>query len=249
MKSSLVFALALGACGLVFNAGAAQDAAHKAHWSYHGDTGPAHWGDLDPSAAVCKTGARQSPIDLETAKATKAHTPFTLDYKGGAFEFINNGHSIQANVLQKSSTLDLGGLHTLEQFHFHAPSEHTVDGAYFPMELHFVHRDAAGALAVLGVLIREGKENATLAEAFKALPQGEKGKQWNIDIAALLPEQKGAFEYTGSLTTPPCSENVRWIVLHQPIELSKAQIDAFRKLYPDNNRPLQADNDRPVGKN
>ncbi|MDR2614873.1 MAG: carbonic anhydrase family protein [Candidatus Accumulibacter sp.] len=251
MKSFSIRALAFCTCVLVFDAGAVEEQAYGTHWSYHGGTGPAYWGDLASGAPGCKTGSQQSPIDLETVKAMDVPTPFTLDYQGGAFEFVNNGHTIQANALQEINTLNHGGqLYTLRQFHFHASSEHAIDGARFPMELHFVHQNAANKLAVLGVLIQEGKENAALAEAFEALPQNEKarGKRLDVDIIALLPEQKNAFEYTGSLTTPPCSENVCWLVLRAPIEFSRTQIDAFRKLYPNNSRPLQAINGRAIGK-
>lgn len=224
---------------------------HEAHWSYHGETGPAHWGDLSSGAPVCKTGVRQSPIDLRPEHASSPYKPFTLNYKIGRFEFVNNGHSIQAaaelgNVLDYDSSL-----FSLKQFHFHAPSEHTVGGESFPMELHFVHASESGALTVVGVLITEGAKNDVLAEAFKNLPENDKveAKKYTVDISALLPKNHGAFEYIGSLTTPPCSENVNWVVLRQPITLSKEQIDAFKKLYPNNNRPVQQPNERLVGKN
>jgi carbonic anhydrase len=229
---------------------------HEAHWSYRGETGPTHWGDLTSGAPVCKTGLRQSPIDLVTDQASSPYKPFILDYKESSFEFINNGHSIQAAVKPGRYTLDYdGSLFTLRQFHFHAPSEHTVDGRSFPMELHLVHASESGSLAVVGVFIKEGERNSTLAEPFQSLPGNDKEKEkaktrnYKVDIPALLPENRGAFEYIGSLTTPPCSENVNWIVLRQPITLSKEQIEAFKKLYPDNNRPVQKPNERLVGKN
>jgi carbonic anhydrase len=255
--SKITLLLASGALAFSFDAvaeehkAAAEHGGHEAHWSYHGETGPSHWGDLSSGAPVCKTGARQSPINLVTGQASSPYKPFALDYKKGSFEFVNNGHSIQA-AAEPGNTLDYNSsLFTLKQFHFHAPSEHTVDGKSFPLELHFVHASDSGALTVVGVFITEGEKNDALAEAFQNLPENDKAaaKKYAVDIPALLPKNQGAFEYIGSLTTPPCSEDVNWVVLRQPITLSKEQIDAFKKLYPDNNRPIQKPNERLVGKN
>jgi len=223
-----------------------------AHWSYDGDTGPSHWGDLDAEAAKCKTGKQQSPIDLPSDKATGAGMAFAQYYGTDKFTFVNNGHTIQANASSSDNTLEYAGnRYVLKQFHFHAPSEHTVEGgAHYPMELHFVHQDANGALAVVGVTIRAGEESAPLAEAFRDLPAvGKESKPIALNPFALLPQAKTSFQYSGSLTTPPCSEKVAWFVLRQPIELSAAQIEAFRKLYSRNNRPVQPWNGRMVSKN
>ncbi|WP_438448910.1 carbonic anhydrase [Gorillibacterium sp. sgz5001074] len=219
---------------------------HGAHWSYTGDTGPSHWGEMGAENAACANGTEQSPIDIDLAKAKVNQTLEDIQtvYKPTAFTVVNNGHTVQANAADSSNVLRIQGKdYNLVQFHFHLPSEHEFNGKSFDMELHLVHKNAAGELAVLGVMLKGGKEQAALAELWSKMPAGENMEgvklEKPVDLAALLPADKASFRYNGSLTTPPCSQSVKWTVLEQPVEVSPAQIEAFRKLFPNNARPVQ----------
>lgn len=226
----------------------AQDKSAHPHWSYTGKTDPAHWADLESANSACKLSKEQSPINIDEKSAKKAAlAPLEFNYPAGGAEVVNNGHTVQVN-LPAGATLKTGdGEANLLQFHFHTPSEEKINGASFPMVAHFVHKSADGKLSVVAVLFKEGKENKTLVPVFAALPAG--GKPLSLatfDPAAVLPAKRGYYKFTGSLTTPPCSDGVRWQVLKQPVELSKGQIAAFRSLYPMNARPVQPLNGRVV---
>ena len=211
------------------------------HWSYEGKTGPARWGALDKASGVCSTGTRQSPLDI-VAPVKSALPALKLDYKAAVTEVVNNGHTIQVNV-PPGSTLTVGtDSYALVQFHFHRPSEHLIDGKAFPMEVHFVHATKAGSLGVVGVLLTAGAGNATFA-AIAAVMPAKPGKVTTglaaIDPNGLLPAGRGYYRYAGSLTTPPCSEDVDWFLLTDTMPLAQANIDAFAKIYPMNARPAQ----------
>ncbi|NYF25989.1 carbonic anhydrase [Sporosarcina sp. JAI121] len=224
-----------------------------AHWSYEGETGPEYWADLDPTNAVCTNGEEQSPINIEVEKTEKEGEVRELEfnYAPTNFSLANNGHTIQGNpaALDNSIVVD-GEEYKLAQFHFHTPSEHQFNGQNFDMELHLVHKSASNELAVIGLMINEGAANSALEESWKLLPKEVTTKDVKvteaIDLMRLLPENKQNFRYEGSLTTPPCSEEVQWVVLEQPIEMSKEQIDLFRQIFEDNHRPVQPLNDREV---
>lgn len=223
------------------------------HWSYSGDTGPAKWSTLDTQYAACANGTEQSPIDIELSqlKVDKELGKFETNYKPTAFTLMNNGHTIQANDASSSNTITIEGkVYTLVQLHFHKPSENQINGKTFEMEMHLVHKNSEGNLAVLGVLIKSGSENTQLAEMFSKLPEEETTEDVKldqvIDLNALLPQDKKAFRYKGSLTTPPCSEGVDWTVLEEPIELSEKQIQAFGTIFSDDHRPVQPLNGRTV---
>ena len=216
-------------------------AAEGAHWGYEGADGPAHWGDLDAASKVCGIGSQQSPIDIGGAVKAKL-PPLKMAWHKGADTIVNNGHTIQLNAAP-GSTLKVGNdSFALLQFHFHHPSEHTIAGKHYPMELHFVHRNAAGGLAVVGVLMTAGKPNATFAKIAATMPahHGEPVKAAaGIDPNKLLPARHSYYRYEGSLTTPPCSEVVNWLLLREPIHVAQKDIDAFAKLFPMNARPVQ----------
>lgn len=213
----------------------------SASWGYEAHNGPALWGTLDRAFCACALGAEQSPIDL-TGGRRAALTPVGFDYRRSRIEVENTGHTIQMNPEPGHGIVLDGVRHELSQFHFHRASEHLVDGVPYPMELHFVHRNGSGGLAVVGVLICEGGENAALAPAWARLPSdpGEpRAVPGEIDLAALLPPFRTTWRYRGSLTTPPCTEGVAWIVPDQPLPMSPAQIAAFAAIYPNNRRPVQ----------
>jgi carbonic anhydrase len=242
MLSRRRFSLGLLACPLC--AGVAQ-AADAPHWDYEGHGGARKWGDLDGSYNACRIGAEQSPIDLSGAvKATL--DPLQFNWKPQAFKIVDNGHTIQANAAP-GSTLVIGQeTYNLLQFHFHAPSEHAVNGKRFAMEVHFVHAAADGRLAVVGVFMQPGPKNAAFAAIMQAAPhtEGERTLGEPIDPRQFLPASKALFRYQGSLTTPPCSEVVDWNVLEQPIDVADADIKAFQAIFPMNARPLQPLNRR-----
>lgn len=218
------------------------------HWDYDGAEGPDHWGELAEDFHMCAKGANQSPIDLEADVA--ADLPeLVFDYHSSSVDVVNNGHTIQQNM-KPGSFLRIPELKRefeLKQFHFHSPSEHTIGGHSFAMEVHFVHSNPEGALAVVGVMFREGEENPVLSQLWSFMPEEGMTTQQPIGIeqTGLLPPTREYFAYAGSLTTPPCSEGVRWVVLKAPIEASKEQIDTFKnRLGFANNRPVQPHNAR-----
>lgn len=211
----------------------------ETHWTYDDQ---AQW------SATCATGARQSPIELR--EQTLIDEPeLKFSYSSGPAKLFNNGHAVEVTA-PPGQTMTAGAeTFTLLQAHFHDPSEHRLSGAAFPMEMHLVHRRADDGLAVIGVLFREGAENAALAPLWAAFP-AEIGKEHGADVAfdasQFLPADRVHFEYEGSLTTPPCTEGVRWFVMHAPIEASAAQIAALVSRVGANARAVQAANDRPV---
>src|SRR5579864_7133206 len=218
------------------------------HWSYEGQGGPAEWGALDPTFATCKLGKVQSPIDIRGAKAAELPA-IKFDYKPSPLKVIDNGHTIQVNYAPGSS-IDVGGMrYELLQFHLHKPSEEKINGKSHAMVAHLVHKGADGRLAVIAVLLDKGGANPALSEIWKNLPK-EKEKETSVktmvDAAALLPGDKGYYTFPGSLTTPPCSEGVRWFVLKTPTKIADSEIRAFGKLYPMNARPIQPLNGRAI---
>ncbi len=218
----------------------------QTHWGYEGAYGPAHWGSLDPGFAACGEGRRQSPVDLggtETADLPE----IVFDYAPSPISILNNGHTIQVNYAAGNGIVLDGTRYELAQFHFHHRSEHTMDGAGFPMEMHLVHVGVGGALAVVGVLLEEGGVNEALAPVWRRLPE-ESGPaavvEGTVDAAALLPERRTTWRYAGSLTTPPCTEGVSWLVMTEPATVSEEQIEAFSAIFSGNYRPVQPRNGR-----
>ena len=212
----------------------------EVHWSYEGATGPELWGGLDPSFAVCDSGVQQSPINLAGAiPAGGGELQIQWQPTGG--QVVNNGHTIQVNTEGGSAITLEGRRFSLLQFHFHLPSEHTVGGSSFPMEVHFVHQAEEGDLAVIGVFMDSGEAHAAIQAVWDAIPGVEESPAplADVDPNALLPEGRGYSRYAGSLTTPPCSEVVSWVVMGESITVSQAQVDAFAALYPMNARPVQ----------
>ena len=212
------------------------------HWSYEGETGPAQWSTLDKAYEACLEGSKQSPIDIANARV--ANLPdLTFNYAPTTGSVVNNGHTIQIDVTPGDTMTTKGITYGLAQFHFHGPSEHTVGGKAYPLEVHLVHKDPSGKLAVVGVLIGEGEENAAFKAVIDNLPTEENKPKTiaaPIDPKAMIPAIQATYRYDGSLTTPPCSEGVDWNVMAQPVTMSKAQIAAITaKFHEPNNRPVQ----------
>lgn len=238
------FLAGLAACPLC--AGVARAEAGL-HWTYEGHGGPDEWGSLDGDFKACAVGTQQSPVDL-SALVDAEKSPLKLYWPKQGFEVINNGHTIQANVMgDNGGTLTVEGrTYVLRQFHFHAPSEHALDGTRTAMEAHFVHVHPEGGLAVVGVFIKAGRKNDTFSAIMAAAPKaaGKAPAPVPVVAARLLPQARSRIRYEGSLTTPPCSEVVDWNVFSTPIEVAQGDIDAFRAIFPMNARPLQAVNRR-----
>lgn len=222
---------------------------HK-HWSYEGDTGPSKWAELDPANAQCGIGQQQSPINISTTYSQQLDA-LKFNYQSSAIKVTHNGHSIQHDY-ESGSYLNIGDLkYQLVQFHFHTPSEESIAGRRAPMDIHFVHRNEAGELAVVALQIEVGgQDNPIIQQVWHDLPttSGDTRsfaiQQYNA--ADLLPANLAYWTFMGSLTTPPCSEGVRWVVLKEPTLLSPQQIEQFRKLFKMNARPLQPLNQRAV---
>jgi carbonic anhydrase len=226
----------------------------KTHWTYEGATGVDHWGDLDPAYAPCKLGKEQSPIDIQSAEKTDLPA-LRFEYKSEPLKYlINNGYTIRVNYHDApgsgSSLVVNGKRYQLTQFHFHHPSEEYVYGKPYEMEAHFMHQAADGKIAGVVVFLKPGAANAAVQQLWDHMPKSESKE---IEIAgvevnpsALLPHELSYYEYTGSITAPPCTEGVEWFVLKTPIEISADQIKAFAELYPHDVRPLQPLNGRMV---
>jgi carbonic anhydrase len=216
--------------------------AHPAHWSYAGEAGPQGWAALAPEFATCSTGSRQSPIDIRGGLRVELE-PVQFDYRSSRFGVLDNGHTIQVNMAAGNSISVLGRRYDLLQFHFHRPSEERIDGRAADMVAHLVHKDAEGRLAVVAVLLEGGSAQPVVQAVWNNLPL-EKGEELAasvaIDPANLLPTDRRYYTYMGSLTTPPCTEGVLWMVMKQPVQLSVQQIDLFARLYPMNARPVQS---------
>lgn len=222
---------------------------HAPHWGYEGQEGPEHWSALSPEFATCAIGKTQSPIDHGTFEPKQA-IAVRADYHAGSVTLLHNGHTVQANFVPGSTLVSGNHSYGLVQVHFHTPSEEAFGGRHYPMVAHFVHKDAAGKLAVLGVMFEEGTANAELTKLIGAAPrtQTPEGKYTvtQIDPTALLPHDLRVYRYTGSLTTPPCTEGVNWHVALKPVTASKEQIAALHSILGNNARPIQPLNGRQI---
>jgi carbonic anhydrase len=226
----------------------AQD--HKSpHWGYEGDQGPSHWGALSPDFALCQSGHHQSPIDIRNPQPADL-PPLQVDYKTSPLHIIDNGHTIMIDYAPGSYIQVGDKRYMLKQFHFHRPSEEEINGKAYEMSLHLVHADEQGNLAVVAVLLKRGTDNPLIHELWSDLPKEKEHEEQldnvQINVKALLPRDLGYYTFSGSLTTPPCTENVTWFVLKRPVTVSAAEIQRFKKLYRHNARPTEPLYDRVV---
>lgn len=246
MRVLVVLASMLSACAPL---GRAQEAKPADHWAYSGHQGPKDWGTISPDYQACKFGHAQSPIDIRDTK--KEQLPaIHFEYKPAPLKVINNGHSIQINYPPGSFITVGDNKYELKQFHFHHPSEEHIHGKGFDMVVHLVHADSNGKVAVVAVLVQKGSANAMIAKIWENLPttEGRESDLARVEVnpTALLPQDTGYYTFTGSLTTPPCSESVTWFVLKRPTQFSSPQIAAFAKMYPHDARPIQPTNGRVI---
>lgn len=238
-----VFKSCLVGAAILLGGAVAANAADKGKWGYDFENGPAHWAELDQKFETCGTGQAQSPIDIPAETGSGAPR-IAFNYVSGPATVINNGHTIEAKVA-KGSTVEIDGrTYDLIQFHFHTPSENTVDGLHYPMETHFVHADKSGKLAVVSVMVKAGTKSL-----IDALPKPEKAglmvqTESEIDPVSLIPSDRRHYAFKGSLTTPPCSENVTWVVMKRPATADVATIARMKAILGANNRPVNPLNGR-----
>jgi Carbonic anhydrase len=217
------------------------------HWGYEGQENPENWGKLSPDYSTCENGKNQSPINIDHVLKTE-HENLKFSFKPSKQEIINNGHTIQVNVTGDNQLILDEQTFTLQQFHFHSPSENTIKGKSYPMEAHFVYKNKAGELTVVALMFNHGEVNRELAKIWQQMPAQAGNKaiiENTVDIRALFPNTLDYYRFSGSLTTPPCTEGVRWIVLEQPVTASEQQIEKFHSImHHNNNRPVQPLNGR-----
>lgn len=213
----------------------------ETHWDYSGEGGPEHWGELKSANVMCSLGKRQSPIDIRDGIKVELE-PITFDYRPTQFRVIDNGHTVQVNVEPGNSIVIGAKRYDLIQFHFHRPSEERINGRQFDMVAHLVHKSVDGQLAVVAVLMAQGTAHPMVQLVWNSLPLEKNVEQYApvmLDLKAMLPEKHDYYTYMGSLTTPPCSEGVLWMVMKQAASMSPEQINIFSRLYPMNARPIQ----------
>lgn len=221
---------------------------HGTRWSYDGEDGPANWSSINVDWAKCGTGNRQSPIDIRDGMKVDLEQ-IVFDYNPASFTVVDNGHTIEVNLNGGNYITVQNRTYELLQFHFHRPSEERINGKSFEMVVHLVHKDAEGKMAVVSVLLERGKAHSLIQTVWNNLPL-EKGDVVSpsvvLDMKELLPKHRDYFTYMGSLTTPPCSEGVLWLVMKEPVQASPAQMALFSRLYPLNARPVQASGGRVI---
>ncbi|KAA0978203.1 carbonic anhydrase [Pseudomonas sp. ANT_H12B] len=218
-----------------------------AAWSYTAPTDPENWSELNSEYELCTSGKAQSPIDIRDAVKTEV-APLTFTYRPSTATVLNNGHTIQVSSVDAGSITLASGDYAFVQMHFHTPSEEKIKGRAYPLNAHLVHRNTAGELAVIALLFEEGAHNPTLEPIMAAMPKEAGGIALldTLNVANIFPAIRSTYSYSGSLTTPPCAEDVRWHVFSTVMQLSPAQLQAFQALYPMNARPVQPLNGRSV---
>ncbi|WKL55154.1 carbonic anhydrase family protein [Pseudomonas kielensis] len=237
--------MTLIAAGLCTTAWA--NTADTVQWGYTAPSGPESWSELKSEYRLCTSGKEQSPIDIHDTVQAGVEPP-TFTYRPSTATVLNNGHTIQVSPQEPGGITLASGAYSLVQMHFHTPSEEKIQGRSYPLNAHLVHRNTAGELAVVALLFEEGAHNPTLEPILTAMPKSAGGTATldTLNIADLLPATHNTYSYLGSLTTPPCTEGVRWHVLTTAVQISRVQLEAFQALYPMNARPVQPLNGRSV---
>lgn len=234
-----------------YSAGLADEHGSCPAWSYSGDNGPAHWGDLCPDYAMCKTGKSQAPLDIVNPQQADL-PPIHLNSRPAPLNLVNNGHTIRQDFAPGNGNVLIIGdkKYELQQFHFHHPSEETLDGKHWAMTAHLVYTNGEGNIAVLTIEVKEGRPNQLISLLWSHLPKEmntpNNTSAIEVNTIQLVPAKLSYYQYKGSLTIPPCPEGLTFLVLDTPMEFSKTQIEKFAQLYPDNARPTQPLNGRMV---
>jgi carbonic anhydrase len=244
MRSRALWLSVVIAAGITVTGCSGAQPASK-EWGYAGSIGPQNWGKLNPEYATCGKGTEQSPVDIISGAAVPGHTSLGINYGPSESVITNNTHTVEASATGTNFVTADGKKYDLVRMHFHSESEHVLNGASQPVELHFVNKASDGSLLAAAVFVKVGAENGAAQPFVEAttLGKGETSSHAKtINWAGLLPRVLDNFMYQGSLTTPPCTEGVTWVVLRTPVEFSADQIARLEKAYHGNNRPVQ-----PVG--
>ncbi len=237
MKKILIYLLisifVLGSCGV---------STSNVEWGYGAENGPDEWANLSDDYQLCGNGEMQSPINIETSEMPTAEQDLEFTYESTIFEVVDTGHSIEFLDENEQNSLEYNGdTYNLEQIHFHNGSENLIDNTEFDLEGHLVHTNDAGENLVVSVMFSIGEENSAIADGFAKVSQ-----EIVFDPKDLIPSDSEYYSFLGSLTTPPCTENVRWLVFDEPLSVSQEQYDAFTNVYRDNNRDVEDLNDREI---
>ena len=230
---------------------APSEPAHEEHWSYEGKTGPQAWGKLKPEFSTCANGKRQSPIHIEDAITLQGPAdPIQFNYQPSKGVVVNNGHTVQVDVTGDNTLTTRDTTYKLVQFHFHHPSEEQINQKTYPMVAHLVHRNEQGQLAVVAVLFNVGTANSLIHKVWTYMPldanDSVRMPEGLVNLNELLPRDQRYYQFMGSLTTPPCTEGVLWMIFKQPVTVSAEQLKLLGQLFPNNARPVQPVNGRPV---
>jgi len=230
---------------------ASAQAMGEAHWDYDGPSGPMAWGRLKPEFATCAIGQRQSPINIDDSVTLRGPAEaIVFDYNTSSATVVNNGHTIQIDVIGDNGIMVRGSRFQLLQLHFHHPSEERINHRGFPMVAHLVHKNYMGQLAVVAVLLEVGEANPVINKFWTYMPLGKGDRvampPGSFDLSQMLPKDQRYYQFMGSLTTPPCTEDVLWMILKQPVTLSQAQMRMFAQQFPNNARPVQPINGRVI---
>ncbi|WHZ27903.1 MAG: Carbonic anhydrase, alpha class [Nitrospira sp.] len=225
-----------------------QDGRLRSHWGYMGIEGPTHWAMLSPQYMTCEAGSKQSPINIHAPHHSNTQETLAFDYKPTPVHVANNGHTIQVDYKSYSVLHVNDRTYRLRQFHFHDPSEHEIEGIHYPMELHLVHQDSRGHIVVVSVFLELGAANPWIADIWNWMPETttDMSTPLFINVAEILPSNTHHYTYKGSLTTPPCTEGVQWILLEQPVQISADQQKRFADIIGENARPVQPAHERNV---
>jgi carbonic anhydrase len=223
----------------------------EVHWSYEGENGPQNWAKLKPEFSLCGVGKRQSPIAIQNESTLQGPAePLQFNYTPSRGVVVNNGHTVQVDVDGENNIVVRNTSFKLLQFHFHTPSEEMINSKRYSMVAHLVHKNEAGQLAVVAVLMEQGEANPFIDKVWTYMPLDSNDRvrmpEGLLDVNELLPKDQRYYQFMGSLTTPPCTEGVLWMVLKQPVKISAAQYRLFRQQFPINARPVQPVNGRPV---
>lgn len=224
------------------------DKQHEAHWGYEGENSPSNWGKMKESFKLCSTGRMQTPINIIPTEDVNIKD-LGFKYNTNSTNILNNGHTIQVNI-DSGSTINIDGTeYELKQFHFHTPSENNINGNKYELEAHFVHISKDGQIAVVGVMFEKGKSNPTIEKIWEKLPikidETKDIKLSTEEIKSIMPDNKDYYKFIGSLTTPPCTENVKWNVFKTPLTISEDQVKKFFDIFGhSNSRPIQETNER-----
>ncbi len=222
-----------------------------AHWAYDGAHGPLAWADLKPEFATCGSGKQQSPIHIDESQTLRGPAEaIAFDYGTSSASVVNNGHTIQIDMAGDNGMTVRGTRYQLLQIHFHHPAEERINHRGFAMVAHLMHKDYLGRRAVVAVLLEPGAANAVIHNFWTYMPLGAGDRvmmpRGSVDLRGLLPKDQRYYQFMGSLTTPPCTEDVLWMILKEPVTLSQAQMRLFAQQFPNNARPVQPTNGRVV---